>query len=76
MMEVEPVDNIQQISSAKSQNNESLNISLTNNLSSYNKIIKELNYDIFPKYETFNFQKENYISSESDINEKIVIVGG
>ena len=74
MMEVEPVDNIQQISSAKSQNNESLNISLTNNLSSYNKIIKELNYDIFPKYETFNFQKENYISSESDINENIGII--
>ena len=54
MMEVEQPNDI---------NNNDINISPTNDSSSYKKIIQELNYDNFPKYETFNFKNENYINS-------------
>ena len=75
MMEVEqPNDNIP-ISQANSSNDEMHNLSPTNDSSSYKKIIKELNYDIFPKYETFNFKKENYLTnSQSPIPEDVGII--
>jgi len=75
MMEVEqPNDNIP-ISQANFSNNEIQNLSPTSDSSSYTKIIKELNYDIFPKYETFNFKKENYMTSpQSPIPEDVGII--
>ena len=75
MMEVEqPNDNIP-ISQANSSNDEMHNLSPTNDSSSYKKIIKELNYDIFPKYETFNFKKENYLTNpQSPIPEDVGII--
>ena len=75
MMEVEqPNDNIP-ISQANSSNDEIQNLSPTNDSTSYKKIIKELNYDIFPKYETFNFKKENYLTnSQSPIPEDVGII--
>ena len=75
MMEVEqPNDNIP-ISQTNSSNDEIQNLSPTNDSSSYKKIIKELNYDIFPKYETFNFKKENYLTnSQSPIPEDVGII--
>ena len=75
MMEVEqPNDNIL-ISQANSSNNEISNLSPTSDSSSYKKIIKELNYDIFPKYETFNFKKENYLTNpQSPIPEDVGII--
>ena len=75
MMEVEqPEDNIK-ISNSNSSQNEILNLSPSNNLTSYTKIIKELNYDIFPKYETFNFKKENYFTeSQSQNSEDVGII--
>ena len=75
MMEVEqPEDNIK-ISNSNSSQNEILNLSPSNNLTSYTKIIKELNYDIFPKYETFNFKKENYLTeSQSQNSEDVGII--
>ena len=75
MMEVEqPNDNIP-ISQANSSNDEIQNLSPTNDLTSYKKIIKELNYDIFPKYETFNFKKENYLTNpQSPIPEDVGII--
>ena len=39
----------------------------TNDTNYYIKIKKELNYDIFQKYESFNFKKENYIFNENEI---------
>ena len=75
MMEVEePNDNIP-ISKANSSNDEIQNLSPTNDSTSYKKIIKELNYDIFPKYETFNFKKENYLTNpQSPIPEDVGII--
>ena len=75
MMEVEqPNDNIP-ISQANSSNDEIQNLSPTNDATSYKKIIKELNYDIFPKYETFNFKKENYLTApKSPIPEDVGII--
>ena len=75
MMEVEqPNDNIP-ISQANSSNDEIQNLSPTNDSTSYKKIIKELNYDIFPKYETFNFKKENYLTNpQSPIPEDVGII--
>ena len=75
MMEVEqPNDNIP-ISQANSSKDEIQNLSPTNDSTSYKKIIKELNYDIFPKYETFNFKKENYLTnSQSPIPEDVGII--
>ena len=55
MMEVEQPNDNSQIDNKNSEDKEIQNLSLSNNLISYTKIIKELNYDIFPKYETFNF---------------------
>ena len=75
MMEVEqPNDNIP-ISQANSSKDEIQNLSPTNDSTSYKKIIKELNYDIFPKYETFNFKKENYLTNpQSPIPEDVGII--
>ena len=75
MMEVEqPNDNIP-ISQANSSKDEIQNLSPTNDSTSYKKIIKELNYDIFPKYETFNFKKENYFTNpQSPIPEDVGII--
>ena len=75
MMEVEqPNDNIP-ISQANSSKDEIQNLSPTNDSTSYKKIIKELNYDIFPKYETFNFKKENYLTDpQSPIPEDVGII--
>ena len=75
MMEVEqPNDNIP-ISQANFSNDEIQNLSPTNDSTSYKKIIKELNYDIFPKYETFNFKKENYLTApKSPIPEDVGII--
>ena len=75
MMEVEqPNDNIP-ISQANFSNDEIQNLSPTNDSTSYKKIIKELNYDIFPKYETFNFKKENYLTNpQSPIPEDVGII--
>ena len=75
MMEVEqPNDNIP-MSQANSSKDEIQNLSPTNDSTSYKKIIKELNYDIFPKYETFNFKKENYLTnSQSPIPEDVGII--
>ena len=75
MMEVEqPNDNIP-MSQANSSNDEIQNLSLTNDSTSYKKIIKELNYDIFPKYETFNFKKENYLTNpQSPFPEDVGII--
>ena len=75
MMEVEqPNDNIP-ISQANSSKDEIQNLSPTNDSTSYKKIIKELNYDIFPKYETFNFKKENYLTDpKSPIPEDVGII--
>ena len=75
MMEGEqPNDNIP-ISQANSSKDEIQNLSPTNDSTSYKKIIKELNYDIFPKYETFNFKKENYLTNpQSPIPEDVGII--
>ena len=75
MMEVEqPNDNIP-ISQANSSKDEIQNLSPTDDSTSYKKIIKELNYDIFPKYETFNFKKENYLTNpQSPIPEDVGII--
>ena len=75
MMEVEqPNDNIP-MSQANSSKDEIQNLSPTNDSTSYEKIIKELNYDIFPKYETFNFKKENYLTDpQSPIPEDVGII--
>jgi len=69
-MEVEqPNDNIQ-IDNKNLEDKEIQNFSLSDNLISYTKIIKELNYDIFPKYETFNFTKENYLPLDQTPNQE------
>ena len=74
MMEVEQPDDNIPISQSNSSNNEIQNLSPTSDSSSYKKIIKELNYDIFPK-ETFNFKKENYMTNpQSPIPEDVGII--
>ena len=75
MMEVEQSNDNIPISQANSSKDEIQNLSPTNDSTSYKKIIKELNYDIFPKYETFNFKKENYLTnSQSPIPEDVGII--
>ena len=59
MMEVEEPNISIPINQTNLINNETRDLIPTNDLTSYTKIIKEINYDIFPKYETFNFTKEN-----------------
>ena len=66
MMEVEENEIIENDKKNYS-NNEIRDLVPTNNLESYEKIIKELNYDIVPKYEYFNFKKDNYISNKDEI---------
>ena len=51
MMEVEQPNDNKEISEENFIKNEIKNISPTNDSTSYKKIIKELNYDNFPKYE-------------------------
>ena len=70
MMEVEQPNDNSQIDNKNSEDKEIQNLSLSNNLISYTKIIKELNYDIFPKYETFNFTKENYLPIDQSPNQE------
>ena len=74
-MEVEEPNSIISESKINSSENEISKLSLSNNITSYTKIIKELNYDIFPKYETFNFKKENFLSNpQSPIPEDVGII--
>ena len=74
-MEVEEPNSIIPESKINSSENEISKLSLSNNITSYIKIIKELNYDIFPKYETFNFKKENFLSNpQSPIPEDVGII--
>ena len=75
MMEVEQPNNNKEISQENFIKNEIKNISPTNDSTSYKKIIKELNYDNFPKYETFNFKQENYMNSfQSPISNDVGII--
>ena len=75
MMEVEQPNDNKEISEENFIKNEIKNISPTNDSTSYKKIIKELNYDNFPKYETFNFKQENYMNSfQSPISNDIGII--
>ena len=74
MMEVEENDKIEEV---KNDNkiNDITEIVPTNDTSSYIKIVKELNYDILPKYEYFNFKKDNYISDyEGTSQENVGII--
>ena len=74
MMEVEENDKIDEV---KNDNkiNDITEIVPTNDTSSYIKIVKELNYDILPKYEYFNFKKDNYISDyEGTSQENVGII--
>ena len=74
-MEVEQPNGIIHQSTINSSNNEIQNLSPTSDSTSYSKIIKELNYDIFPKYETFNFKKENFLSNpHSPMTEDVGII--
>ena len=75
MMEVEQPNDNKEISQENFIKNEIKNISPTNDSSSYKKIIQELNYDNFPKYETFNFKQENYMNSfQSPISNDVGII--
>jgi len=74
MMEVEENEKKEEVKNENKINNIT-EIVPTNNTSSYIKIIKELNYDILPKYEYFNFKKENYISDyEGTSQENVGII--
>ena len=66
MMEVEESEKIDN-NEIKTSTNDIIDLVPTNNTNSYIKIIKELNYDIFPKYEYFNFKKENYMSNNKEV---------
>ena len=66
MMEVEENDKIENAQTNNSKN-ELIDLFPTNDIKSYEKIIKELNYDVFPKYEYFNFKKENYMSNNKEV---------
>ena len=70
MMEVEPPNDIITTTQTNPPKNEILDFSPSGNSTSYTKLIKELNYDIFPKYETFNFKKENYIPYDPSPNKE------
>jgi len=73
-MEVEENEKKEEVKNENKINNIT-EIVPTNNTSSYIKIIKELNYDILPKYEYFNFKKENYISDyEGTSQENVGII--
>ena len=75
MMEVEQPNDNKEISQENFIKNEIKNISPTNDSTSYKKIIEELNYDNFPKYETFNFKQENYMNSfQSPISNDVGII--
>ena len=75
MMEVEQPNDNKEISEENFIKNEIKNISPTNDSTSYKKIIEELNYDNFPKYETFNFKQENYMNSfQSPISNDVGII--
>ena len=74
MMEVEEPNISIPINQSNLINNETRDLIPTNDLTSYTKIIKELNYDIFPKYETFNFTKENYLTSSAQNQDEIGII--
>ena len=75
MMEVEQLNDNKEISQENFIKNEIKNISPTNDSTSYKKIIEELNYDNFPKYETFNFKQENYMNSfQSPISNDVGII--
>lgn len=74
MMEVEENEKKEEVKNENKINNIT-EIVPTNDTSSYIKIIKELNYDILPKYEYFNFKKENYISDyEGTSQENVGII--
>ena len=66
MMEVEENEKIENAQTNNSKN-ELIDLFPTNDIKSYEKIIKELNYDVFPKYEYFNFKKENYMSNNKEV---------
>ena len=72
-MEIEE-NEIAQSNQPNTSNNNLTDFIPTNDTKSYIKIIKELNYDIFPKYEYFNFKKENYISNNNSNPEDIGII--
>ena len=74
MMEVEEQNISIPINQTNLVNDEIKDFVPSNNLTSYTKIIKELNYDIFPKYETFNFTKENYLTSSAQNQDEIGII--
>ena len=75
MMEVEQPNDNKEISQENFIKNEIKNISPTNDSTSYKKIIEELNYDNFPKYETFNVKQENYMNSfQSPISNDVGII--
>ena len=71
MMEVEENEKKEEVKNENKINNIT-EIVPTNDTSSYIKIIKELNYDILPKYEYFNFKKENYISDNEGTSQENV----
>ena len=68
-MEVEENEKKEEVKNENKINNIS-EIVPTNDTNSYIKIIKELNYDILPKYEYFNFKKENYIPDYEGISQE------
>ena len=74
MMEVEENEKKEEVENENKINNIT-EIIPTNDTNSYIKIVKELNYDILPKYEYFNFKKENYISDyEGTSQENVGII--
>ena len=74
MMEVEENEKKEEVKNENKINNIT-EIIPTNDTKSYIKIVKELNYDILPKYEYFNFKKENYISDyEGTSQENVGII--
>ena len=70
MMELEPS------SIEKSSLQKYRTIIPTNNTSSYSKIITDLNYDLLPRYEYFNFNEENIIQNIPQENIGIIIDNG
>ena len=66
MMEIEE-NEIKESNQINTSKDDIIDLVPTNNKNSYIKVIKELNYDIYPKYEYFNFKEENYISNKNDV---------
>ena len=66
MMEVEENEKLES-NQINNSNNDLLDLVPTNNTNSYIKIIKELNYDTFPKYESFNFKNDNYLKNSNEV---------